>query len=683
QDLSLNLSKDSLSEISAPADEEPFKLDDFSVDLDEFEPAAEAASADADDDGLELSEEFADSGMDAERMHKPDITHFEPEEAVPPTDKSDEHDDITELSLEDFGLSDDSPAPKAASEDDSGMSSVDLSEFGLGDDEDEQASAASEENDGFDSLDIDLEFDDTIPSPVESAPEEDIDFSLDEVEELGSGVAGLEAIDAPHLADTDGGISMEDVTAEFSGKAQFGSAPSSKPEETRSVGVDSFIDDESASDDDSILPELELEEVSLDPKAKISKSFDDVGALERELGSAPAAAGPSSDLLKTIASELASIKSELVSLRGQLDVLKRTEPSDIKTEPEAEAAGGFFDDEEDDTIALTGDELNNILNTADFTEESAHIEDRADQSVPSAAGSGLLPEDGDYLSLENSLSDHLPDEILPVTEAPEDTSYLEEENLDEFSLDTSSLSENELVEPDLSGLDLAVEPEIVIDDSDLVIDADDDKLEVLEELEADDDNLEELVSEEPDMDDMVLSIDASDMETSADDESLEVIEELEASDEFGLEELEAEDDLSGDLLMEAAEDINLEAGTIKPASPVSVHPDELSMSLDDSLFVEPDQHVIEMSSPPLDISMPAMGSGKDDFVQEAAQPSQRQVAPSGGKEDVPDKLKHDVKSVLLYLDQLLASLPEEKIEEFASSQYYDTYKKLFDELGLL
>jgi pilus assembly protein FimV len=39
--------------------------------------------------------------------------------------------------------------------------------------------------------------------------------------------------------------------------------------------------------------------------------------------------------------------------------------------------------------------------------------------------------------------------------------------------------------------------------------------------------------------------------------------------------------------------------------------------------------------------------------------------------------------VLVYLDQLLASLPEEKIEEFASSEYYDTYRKLFDELGLL
>jgi hypothetical protein len=34
------------------------------------------------------------------------------------------------------------------------------------------------------------------------------------------------------------------------------------------------------------------------------------------------------------------------------------------------------------------------------------------------------------------------------------------------------------------------------------------------------------------------------------------------------------------------------------------------------------------------------------------------------------------------MDQLLESLPEEKIEEFAQSEYFDTYKKLFKELGL-
>ena len=51
-------------------------------------------------------------------------------------------------------------------------------------------------------------------------------------------------------------------------------------------------------------------------------------------------------------------------------------------------------------------------------------------------------------------------------------------------------------------------------------------------------------------------------------------------------------------------------------------------------------------------------------------------------EPLPDNLRHEVKTVLSYMDQLLESLPEDKIEEFAKSEYFDTYKKLFEELGL-
>jgi len=51
-------------------------------------------------------------------------------------------------------------------------------------------------------------------------------------------------------------------------------------------------------------------------------------------------------------------------------------------------------------------------------------------------------------------------------------------------------------------------------------------------------------------------------------------------------------------------------------------------------------------------------------------------------QNLPDDLKTDIKSVLSYLDQLLESLPEEKIREFADSEYFGIYKKLFEDLGL-
>ncbi|MBR0476351.1 MAG: hypothetical protein IJJ66_06005, partial [Treponema sp.] len=51
-------------------------------------------------------------------------------------------------------------------------------------------------------------------------------------------------------------------------------------------------------------------------------------------------------------------------------------------------------------------------------------------------------------------------------------------------------------------------------------------------------------------------------------------------------------------------------------------------------------------------------------------------------EAIPEELKEEIKTVLSYMDQLLENLPEEKIEEFARSEQFSTYKKLFKELGL-
>ncbi|MCL2206344.1 MAG: hypothetical protein FWB82_07505, partial [Treponema sp.] len=50
--------------------------------------------------------------------------------------------------------------------------------------------------------------------------------------------------------------------------------------------------------------------------------------------------------------------------------------------------------------------------------------------------------------------------------------------------------------------------------------------------------------------------------------------------------------------------------------------------------------------------------------------------------EIPTHLKKELRTVLSYMDRLLEALPDEKIEEFARSKHYDTYKKLFKELGL-
>ena len=51
-------------------------------------------------------------------------------------------------------------------------------------------------------------------------------------------------------------------------------------------------------------------------------------------------------------------------------------------------------------------------------------------------------------------------------------------------------------------------------------------------------------------------------------------------------------------------------------------------------------------------------------------------------DNLSEDLKQDVKSVLEYMDKLLINLPEEKIKEFAASDHFEVYRKLFSELGL-
>ena len=79
-------------------------------------------------------------------------------------------------------------------------------------------------------------------------------------------------------------------------------------------------------------------------------------------------------------------------------------------------------------------------------------------------------------------------------------------------------------------------------------------------------------------------------------------------------------------------------------------------------FVSVDQNINNLSEKNIDYL-----TTKEDSIEE---------------DDKNAELKKDIKSVLLYMDQLLENLPEDKIVEFAKSEEFATYKKLFSELGL-
>ncbi len=108
----------------------------------------------------------------------------------------------------------------------------------------------------------------------------------------------------------------------------------------------------------------------------------------------------------------------------------------------------------------------------------------------------------------------------------------------------------------------------------------------------------------------------------------------------------------------------------------------------DSLFVDADDSV-----PPSDNIPTSDISEEDAFAilgdeagepAKAEEPTETANSDNNGKstESISGDLREEIKSVLSYMDQLLESLPEDKITEFAQSEQFETYKKLFKELGL-
>jgi hypothetical protein len=375
--------------------------------------------------------------------------------------------------------------------------------------------------------------------------------------------------------------------------------------------------------------------------------------------------------------------------------------SAVDTGEDAGPTGGFFDDEEDETIALTGDELDNILNTADFTEETAEtqipLELEPDalppimpfSDSPDLLGESLLPESGDYSSPEaqlpvpeepqlapsiepaieelrlgeaDSIDEVSEEPLIPdaadlnlfaeqgvshLTPAPEDTSFLEGPESMDIGL---PLNDEPLVEPDLSDFDLETE--------DL-----EPRLEIDEELP--------LASMEPEIEDVTLGIEAgpdyASEESVVEAELLEPIPEIEET---------------------SYADINLhEEAQVPPASAEPSDLEEIDFLPDTELGAN-------LGSEASSASGEEFSLGEEEDLVLAAEeeaPAEPQSAPKPlpaikpepGKADNGDRLKSEIKSVLSYLDKLLDSLPEEKIEEFARSEYFDTYKKLFEELGLV
>lgn len=305
----------------------------------------------------------------------------------------------------------------------------------------------------------------------------------------------------------------------------------------------------------------------------------------------------SSSILSQISNDLDSLRTEIRDLKSEFEEMKKNGiPSEttINEEnvidevnlPESSEGTGFFNDtDEDDTIALSGDELSNILSTAEFTSET---EENLDESLK--------------IDFNN-------------------------EELEESVFDDSEIQDN-----------------------------------ILEES-----NIEDSV---PTIDDVLVESSSTDLMDNTISTAEEENNELPSDDDIPSPTLESlyeqdyeENNLTEDnieYLREDSEDENLEVG-------ISEQPVETVFNNWEATTEE------ELTEPVIEEPIIEETSINEEEINNSVELNTN---------DIPANMKEEIKSVLSYMDQLLENLPEDKIAEFAQSEQFETYKKLFTELGL-
>ena len=388
-------------------------------------------------------------------------------------------------------------------------------------------------------------------------------------------------------------------------------------------------------------PALEAEAVP----AEEAPSFKESAAVIEE-ESAPAEEDPSLALMKQISGEISSLKSEIMSLKSELSELKNTGfKEEEKTEDEKDT-GFFGDSDEDDTIALSGEELSNILNTSDFVAEDAS-ENQSDDSAPLTESDNENHQD--FSVEENDASE----ESLSDTEKTDDENP---EGQEKEELQVSTLEA--LAEP----IDLFAEdtPAPLTDESFNYLESEVKTDEISDAPRADEDeDLEEGISDSP-VEDVFAAWKSQEEEYQREQE-----ERFE-----GWEEAQRKREAEGEIFSDEKE--NSAASEIMS---FDQHEEEAEE--------DPDANDIALTQDEL------LAVTNHVHGQSPAEDFDSQENPSPEKEDktasdtgIPSSMKEEIKSVLSYMDQLLENLPEDKIAEFAQSEQFETYKKLFTELGL-
>lgn len=722
-DFDTTLTVDELSNISDTtgiAEDEPTV--DTSADslvADDFFPDFDDSGTSGEDKTTEVSaDSFGDEDISLDDFMTEDFTDPNPPAAPENSDSgSSNNSDDGEISLDDF---------------------LDDASFG-GEDSQKEDDVSNDAP-----LDIDLNFNES-PSEqveVEEVPEEDDDIEIkdEEFDDMFDKISssGQDNSDLSDSTATSEEVSLDDFNTDSNVGNAEKDASDSEDVDLSAFGIDSDADETPVTSNVQESKKVEVVDYDLSISDDAETTAAPTVAIVQDSSSEPVnkeeTENVSTQLLKQIVADLSGLKSEINTLKSEFEELKSRDFSETQSQsknmepdvievPEEEENTGFFSGrDEDETIALSGDELNNIMQTADFSDDELAMPESSGEVVedpPEESGSQTetfdIPEESavqektedsftDFTDTaeadtENSSSVEDLSKTQPA-EQTEETVINEDKTLDGADTLTQDGSEESFSEPaTIEEPDVVEESETFSDDAPFGVITEDEI--VIPEEEHDSGlslDVESETLEEPDLNDIdTMNIPQEISIPKVDD----VGETEETSDETKVDDILVES--SSTDLMNSVKESTLESTAediVEPVEETAV-PEEVENIEDAGNKTEEEPALsTDVSSDPLfdeimaeepSISEALSKENVDYLAEEEVTKDEPQAQENLSEEsdeensentNIPSDLKSDIKSVLLYMDQLLENLPEEKIMEFAKSEQFVTYKKLFAELGL-
>jgi len=391
-----------------------------------------------------------------------------------------------------------------------------------------------------------------------------------------------------------------------------------------------------------------------------------------------------------------------------------------------EKASSPFDDQtdEDETIALSKDELDDILSEAEIVDEKKKTQPveapEEDTEAPSAFEeqptaetpeeefdiSGeideLTAEDLEKIELEDSDLESFTEELEgELGEEPDISEIpgLEEEGIEipESSEDVKSEAGVE-EEVDLDSYLDSVETDIDLDSLDLEKElAEPPVLGEEEEVSLESATAEISEGEEiQDLEEEAFSEEALPEEISLEEVGEEIVSEELPSDEFSVEELATEE---GPPAEEApSEQVEMGAGEedvtlVEPGGEEMIIPEETAeefqaaeVEAEDLGFegeITLDEEEEKILNEDFDLETVSEGEAESEEVVSVSGEELETMSADAESAAIDADLLKNISTVLKYMDTLLGNLPEEKIKEFSQSEYFSIYRDVFEKLNLV